>query len=310
MSDSNSITVRRVRETTEGTTPTNDSGWLTFCLNSETLSADPQTVVSQKQCPGASGRMPGAPSIEQVNSGGSIISELSAGDYDDLMEAALQGTWSSNSLTVGTTKRFYTLEKAFADQTKWLQLKGQHVTGISVSAGQGKVGFTADFLGGVAIADAVASLVGSGSETGESGEASMAGTGVGSLEIDGSGVTPGQTTAIFTTLNFTLSNNSASQVGLGQTTPYGVRHGDATFTGRIEGLLTGSTGWDLYERALANNDLDIKWTITENSKSYTFDFPKVKVRGAAPRIQQRNGDVSFGFDFEAYDTAPIITRVP
>lgn len=310
MSDSNSITVRRVRESTEGTTPTNSTAWLTACVTSETLSADPQTQTSAKQCPGAAGRMAGAPVVTQVNTGGAINSELSAGDYDDLLEAALQGAWASNVLTVGTTNYFYTLEKAYADQTKYLQLKGQHVTGVSIGSGSGPASFTANFLGGVAIANAGSSLVGSGSETAESGEASMNGAGIGSLEIDGSGVTQGNATAIFTTLNFTLSNNSAPRLGLGQTTPYGVRHGDATFTGRIEGLLTGSTGWDLYERALANNDLDIKWTITENSKSYTFDFPKVKVRGPAPRIESRNSDVKFGFDFEAYTTAPIITRVP
>lgn len=311
MSDSRTVTVRRLVESTYGTTPTNSANWLTFCLNSETLSASPQTTTTGKQCPGSSGRMPQSSVIETTTSGGDVVTELSAGDYDDLIEAAMGGTWSTNSLTVGTTDRSFSLEKAFADQTKWLQLKGQRVVGMSINAGGGPVSATFRFAGSTAIANAVASLMGSGSETGESGENSMSSAaGSGSFEIDGSGVTPGTGTAIFTRVSIDLNNNPNPLNGLGQTTPFDVSTGLANFTGQIEGFLTGATGWDLYERALANSDLDFKFTLSENSKSYTFDLPKLKVRGEAPRIEGANSTLRFSFGFEAIQTAPIITRVP
>lgn len=47
--------------------------------------------------------------------GGDIGFELSYGTFDAILEATLGGTWESNVLKAGTMRRFFTIERYFAD---------------------------------------------------------------------------------------------------------------------------------------------------------------------------------------------------
>src|ERR1051326_6564235 len=55
---------------------------------------------------------------------GDIVTELTYGDWDWAIEAALCGTWSSNSLSNGTTNRSFLIEKGFLDIGKYLSYRG------------------------------------------------------------------------------------------------------------------------------------------------------------------------------------------
>ena len=56
--------------------------------------------------------------------GGDIKGELSYGTFDDLLEAVLCGTWTTDVLKAGTTRRSFTFERYFADITQYLRYRG------------------------------------------------------------------------------------------------------------------------------------------------------------------------------------------
>ena len=51
---------------------------------------------------------------------GDINFELSYGSFDDILEAVLCGTWNTDVLKAGTTRRSYTIERHHQDIGKYL----------------------------------------------------------------------------------------------------------------------------------------------------------------------------------------------
>lgn len=70
--------------------------------------------------------------------GGGIGGELSDGTYDDLLEAALGGSWAANVLEAGTTRRYFTMERHFSDINQYQRFTGCEVNtlGITVTPDQ------------------------------------------------------------------------------------------------------------------------------------------------------------------------------
>lgn len=69
---------------------------------------------------------------------GDIGFELSyGGSFDTIWEALLQGTWSTNVLKAGTTRRYFTIEQLFADQSSgdnpYHRFRGCEIAAMSLS---------------------------------------------------------------------------------------------------------------------------------------------------------------------------------
>ena len=64
---------------------------------------------------------------------GDISLELTADDFDDILEAVLQGTWATGVLKVGTTQRSYIMERLFSDITQYQRLSGCIINTLSLS---------------------------------------------------------------------------------------------------------------------------------------------------------------------------------
>lgn len=74
-----------------------------------------------------------------AQAGGDVNIELSYGAYDVWLEAALQGTWTSDILKTGTTARSFTLEKQFLDLTQFHAFPGQRVDSFRLDLRTGQV---------------------------------------------------------------------------------------------------------------------------------------------------------------------------
>ena len=70
--------------------------------------------------------------------GGDIGIELSADSFDDMIEAALGGTWAADILKAGTVSRSFTVERLFDDITRYLRYTGMVVSGFSLSVQPGR----------------------------------------------------------------------------------------------------------------------------------------------------------------------------
>lgn len=64
--------------------------------------------------------------------GGDISFELSYGAFDDWLESALQAPWATNVLKAGTTKKFFSVERRFADVSQYLRYLGVIVNTMSL----------------------------------------------------------------------------------------------------------------------------------------------------------------------------------
>lgn len=64
---------------------------------------------------------------------GDINFELSYGAFDDFLESALFGAWSTNVLKAGTTPKFFSIERAFADISEYHQFTGCMVNTMSLN---------------------------------------------------------------------------------------------------------------------------------------------------------------------------------
>lgn len=65
--------------------------------------------------------------------GGDINFELCYGAFDDFLEAALFGSWSTNVLKAGTTAKFFSIERAFADVSEYHLFTGCMVNTFSLN---------------------------------------------------------------------------------------------------------------------------------------------------------------------------------
>lgn len=79
---------------------------------------------------------------------GEVAIELSYGAHDDMLAAALMGSWATNVLTVGTTISSFTLERRFVDVAQYQVLTGCVPNTLSLSiAPNAMVTGTLGFIG-------------------------------------------------------------------------------------------------------------------------------------------------------------------
>lgn len=64
---------------------------------------------------------------------GDIGIELSYGEYDDFLAAAVRGTWSENTLKAGTEVPYFTIERVFNDIKQYQVFKGCAVNTFNLS---------------------------------------------------------------------------------------------------------------------------------------------------------------------------------
>jgi hypothetical protein len=309
MSESNQTIVRYVPEVTYGVTPTDDPGWKPLLINSEGLNVGP--VVQQSQRIRGTDRMPADLKKTNVQTGGPCALELSFGDFDDFIEAAMYGTWATDVVTVGTDQKSFTIEKEFGDLTsKFIQLKGCRVGQLDLSFAVDAIVTGQVVFAGATGLEAATSLVGAGSEASPSGNEIMAGNvDMDSVTYDGtsmasSGIIPMR-------IDLSINNNLRPNYSLlSADGPVDQKAGTAQIGGVLECYLADES-WEIYQDMLGNTAVSLAWTITDSTgKGYTFTIPKVKLSGPAPAAGGLDQDNMIRADWVATETACTITRIP
>jgi len=305
MSDANRVSIKYVPETVYGTTPADSADWQALRFTSSSLAAAPQTVISNEL---RSDRM--VTDLikvgEQVS--GEIAIEHSMTSFDDLLEAALLGTWDTDVLEVGTTERSFTLEVGYEDWTpaQYLSFNGMRVGAANLTFPYGAVvtgGFT--FAGKEAAASTV-SLVGLGSVTAAPTTDVVNGSSdVSSILLDGGA--PG---SIIKTISLSLDNTLRPVEGIGSAGPSDQAYGRAMITGSIEMYFDDITA---YNKLIANATSSLQWTVGDGVNTQTFLLPRIKFNDGQPDVSGVDTDVMITLNFTAlYDsvegTSMRITR--
>lgn len=213
-------------------------------------------------------------SANQVN--GAVSTELSHSSHDDLLEAALQGTWTADVLKVGTIERSFTImrETLDSDSVQHFDIfTGCRITGFSMSTTVNAL-VTVEYqvLGENAAYDA-AEPTGATYQPATTTEPYIFVDGT--LSIDNtpyalvSGVTQSNDNAA--SANFALGSNFLAYVGFGR----------ANNTLTLDGAF--------YDYALVNafeseDFVDVKLNLELSGDSLQFHYPRCKLTGGPPTV--------------------------
>lgn len=240
--------------------------------------------------------------------GGDISAELSYGSFDTILEAALAGSWSSNQLKAGTTRRSFTIERHFSDLIA-AQKPYHRFTGCEFNSMQLQI--TAD-----SIVTATFGVVGKGMATDtaiEAGATYPAAATTSPLDsFQGTLNEGGNPIAVITEIQLNLENGLEPRFVVGS--KEGVRPSIArsNVSGQITAFFENS---DLLDKFINETESDIVFTMPDGAgNQYTITLPRIKYNGGQPDVSGE-GPVTLSMPFQALlhsgsGTNIIIDRVP
>ena len=291
-----------IAESTYGTTPSTPT-WTPLPHTATTLGLEKETIESEK--------LRGDRFVEDVRHGnksigGDVSGELEYGAFDDMLEAVLGGTWSTNVLKVGSTRRSFTFERKFSDiaTPEWHRYTGCEVNTLSMSvAPNAMVGVTLGVIGqdtNLATAEVASSTYSAD---------------VGNLPFDsftGSITEGGSSIAVVTSLELTLENGLESKFAVGSAITNRPSIGKSRVSGNLTAYFESKT---LYEKFVNETASDIVFVLTDpDGNDLTIDITNVKYTSGRVDVSGP-GSVTVPMDFIGlYSSGDasnlVITRAP
>ena len=289
-----------VLETTFGTTPTNPSftpirhtgttlGLSKDSIESEELREDRQVAHYRH----------GNKSVT-----GDVNFELSYGGLDDLLQATLCGTWATNVLLAGTTRRSFTVERHHQDISKFLRSTGCQFNTMSLSVAPNSM-VTGSF-----------GIIGSGfssSGTALSGATYSAETTTAPFDSFTGAITEGGSSiAIITALELNIDNGMEALYVVGSSDTLLPSIGKSMVTGSVTAYFEDTV---LMDKFVNETTSALQFTLTDAlGNDYIVLLPKVKYNSGNPEVSGP-GAITLTLDFvslfnSASDKQIKITRVP
>ncbi len=287
MADADQVTVKYVVEGTYGVTPTDSANWKYLRITGENLTAEPVTEESE-ELPGTQKGV-----VDVINNGqtvaGDIPFEYSAVTFDDMIEAALGGTWTADVLEDGNTERSFSIEKNYPDISQFIAYKGKVVNAFSLSMQKkSKISGSVGFSGAQAVTSGT-SLVGAGSVAAVNEKPIFrTGATITGVEIDDTAIgTLGVrlhgmdlSVAIGTEPEETVDSNYAS----------GVSTNDLKITISISAYFDNL---EIYNRIINTTAFKLEFTINDaDGNSYAFVFPRCKFLSGTPDGASKGGAIN------------------
>lgn len=205
--------------------------------------------------------------------------ELSYSSFDDELEGALGGTWTTNVLKMGLVRRSFTYERKFAEfasgDKPYARYKGSEVNTLSLQITNnamvtGSLGFIAQ--------DVALDTVGiTGATYAAAPTTSPFDSFTGSLKEGGS------TMAIATEIQLNLSNGLEQQFVLFSDVTAQPDQGRSRLTGQL-GLRFTSHAY--FEKFMNETESSLEFTLTDKAgNDLTFLVPRIKYTGGNPDIK-------------------------
>lgn len=280
-----------IAETTYGTTPSTP-GFSPIPHTGTSLAVSKDAVESEK--------LRGDRQVEDFRHGnktvgGDITCELEYEAFDDLLEAVCCGTWATDVLKAGTTRRSFTIQRKFGDLAtpEFHTYKGCEFNTLAVSVSPNAMVTTTFGVIGKDLTLATSAITGStfAADVGNSPFDSF----TGSISEGGSSI------ATVTSIEFTLENGIEPLFSVGSQTTNRPSIGRSRLTGTLTTYFESKT---LYEKFLNETSSSITLTLTDlDGNSYEFDFSNVKYNSGQPDVSGE-GTVTVAMDFIAlYDSS-------
>lgn len=238
--------------------------------------------------------------------GGSIEVDLRKGDYDGLLQSAMLNTFSTNTLKVGTTPRFFHMEDRAEDISQFRLFRGVTVTTASFSMAPNQMVQTTFEVVGRDMTQSNTSFDSTATAYSTNppfdsynGAIYEGGTGGGNL------------VGFVSALNFSISNAFAPTFVIGSDATPQMEFGRATVEGTVTVYYDDAT---LINKFLNETESEMTVTVAEPGglNPYTFFFPRIKYNGATvPLANEQSRLIEMPF-VALYDTVDasnlVITR--
>ena len=219
---------------------------------------------------------------------GDVNVELSYGSFDDLLEAVLCGTWATNVLKAGTTRRSYTVERHHQDIGKYLRSTGCNFNSMSLSVAPNSMVTGSFSVVGKDFTIASTAITGAtyGTETTTAPFDSF----TGSITEGGSSI------AVVTAIELSLDNGMESMYVVGSDSTLQPSIGKSSVSGSITAYFENST---LIDKFINETSSSLTFVLTDLAgNSYTFNLPNVKYNSGNPEVGGA-GAVTVSLDFVA-----------
>jgi hypothetical protein len=227
--------------------------------------------------------------------GGGVDFELAFTDFDDFLEAVMCGTWDADNpqagtdrLLVGLVRRSFTIERHFADISKYIRYTGAELNEMSLSISP-NANVTGSF-----------SVIGKsqdGTNAIVSGATYPDSVGGGPFDSFSGVITEGGSSiATVTQIDFTVANGIEPQFVIGNDSPEFTTFGKSIVTGTVTAYFADVT---LLNKFVAETDSSLLFTLTNAAGDViSFNFPKIVYTGGQPDVSG-DGPISIALDFQA-----------
>lgn len=232
---------------------------------------------------------------------GDISVEMSYGTFDDFLEAALCGTWVTDTpsvgidqLQVGTTRRYFTVERKFSNLAvpEWHRYTGAEVNMLSLSIAPDAI-VTGTF-GFIAKDTSIGTAIIAGATYG------AATTTEPFTSFEGSITEGGSPLGIVTSLEMSLENGLNPLFVVGDSTSDDPSIGRSRVTGTVGVYFQSKT---LLEKFINETASALIFTLVDPAgNQYEFTLPNIKYTGGQPDVSGE-GEVTISLPFTAlYDS--------
>lgn len=219
--------------------------------------------------------------------GGPIPFEFSADNFDDMLEAVLQGTWATGVLDVGVTQRHFTFERYHADIATYLRYLGCAVSTFNLSVVPNTI-VTGSF-GIVGLDHEVA-------EAAIAGSTYVAATTTGVMDSFSGTITEGGVAnAYITEVMLSLDNGIAGDFAVGSDAAVALTSKRSNLTGTIGAYFRDKAS---LEKFINETESAIIFTLTDGTNTYTFNIPKIKYMGGNIPVSD-DGSLIVSLPFQA-----------
>lgn len=302
MSSGARVTSYLIPEVTPGITPTTGN-WDTLRLTSNTLSPTVNTQVSDEI---TESRISQGSVATSADIQGDLVGELSFGSFDKLLEASFYGTWTDNVLTVGDTRRTFTIAKNFNDVSVYTLFKGMHASVFALDIpSDGKITSTFTMVG-LDYADGDTNSVTPVNPP--TTTPFMSNINVGTLTVDGQSL---EGVACVSALTVNLDNSLQAQrcIGTSKLGPGAQIATEAAITGTIT-MAWSNRAWQIWKNTFTRLPIALSFPIEDSlGNQYIFDFPAIEVDGDLPNGGKRDL-IEVTLNYTVAKVAPTVTRVP
>lgn len=276
-----------IKETVYGTTPTTPV-FRKLRYTGDSLKHNRQNITSNEIRPDRN-----VADLVQVAGGaeGAVNFELSYGAFDDLIAAALCGSWNADKVKNGVEKHSFTLEKTYEQGTtdSFIRFTGAMVNTMSLNvAVQEIVTGSFGFMGkGGSVGTSI--IAGATYTDSVTNDVMNAGVNFANLAITGAG------SPNLTGLTLEINNNARLQPVVGSIDSLGVGLGRCEITGTATMYFENK---DAYELFLAGTATDLSFDLTKDGNTYTFTIPKLKFSDGDVPVPGNDQDVILTLPFQ------------